>query len=198
MNPTSGQGWGCALPWHIVNVEQMMTVKHDINGSLIWGVVAIFVGLWFWSALVKNPFDELALIRKAQTATGLLIETQEHEAEDFRGHVYLSDIGVYSFHLPSGLEFKTITRAASGQLPQNPVVEYLADDPTVSRIRGTGSQSIIEWLWRKAGLGTLLLALFMSPGVALLRHAARDIQRHRGEVPNQPSQPTAPSGRGPS
>lgn len=151
--------------------------------TLICGVVAILVALWFWLSLVKNPFHEFALIRRAQVAAGSLVDTFESEQEDFRGHVYFSDVGVYAYRVPDGREFKTTTRVPTGQLKEHQEVEYLPDSPAVSRIRGDGCHSITEWLWRKVALGLLLLAIFLSPGVVLLRRAIRAMKRLRKDEP---------------
>jgi hypothetical protein len=65
------------------------------------------------------------------------------------------------------------------QRPYPIEVEYLPNNPSVSRIKGDGSASITDWLWRKAGLGSLLLALFVSPGIILLRNGIRDLKMLR-------------------
>lgn len=147
--------------------------------TLTWGVLAIVAACWFWLYLAGNPVDELALIRRAQIAAGSLVDTYENELEDNRGRVYLSDVGVYTYRVPDGREFKTTTRVPTGQLKERQEVEYLPDNPAVSRIRGDGCRSVVEWLWRKVGLGGLLLALYVSPGVVLIREAFRDIKRLR-------------------
>jgi hypothetical protein len=153
--------------------------------TLIWGVLLVLGACWFWYSLIGNPIDELALIRRAQIAPGSLVETREHEAEDDRGHVYSSDVGVYSFRVPDGREFNTMTGAPTGELQETVSIEYLPDDPAVNRVKGDGCESVLEWLWRKVGLGLLLLALFVRPGVGLLLQAVRDMRR----LPNARSRP---------
>ena len=145
--------------------------------ELIWGVLLVLGACWLWHYSFGNLLDELALIRRAQVAPGSLVETSEHEEEDYRGHVYFSDVGVYTYRLPDGREFKTLVRVPTGGLKEQQAVEYLPDNPAVSRIKGHGCQSVGEWLWRKVGLGGLLLALFVSPGVVLLRDGVRDMRK---------------------
>ncbi|MBL0045346.1 MAG: hypothetical protein IPP33_13430 [Flavobacteriales bacterium] len=48
----------------------------------------------------------------------------------------------------------------------------------MSRIKGDGSPNLFDWLWRKIGLGALLLALFLAPGLAMLRTAVRDFKQY--------------------
>ena len=140
------------------------------------GIVVIIVGCWFWHHTIGNPLDELALIRRAQIAAGSLVETYEHEEQDYRDHVYFSDVGVYTYRLPDGREFKTTTRVPTGQLNEQVEVEYLLDNPTVSRVKGDGSASVTDWLWRKVGLGSLFLALLCSPGIYLVKKGVRDLR----------------------
>ena len=61
--------------------------------TLICGTLYVLVALWFWYHVLGNPLDELALIRRAQIATGSLIDSFEEELEDGRGRVSLSDVG---------------------------------------------------------------------------------------------------------
>jgi hypothetical protein len=139
----------------------------------MWGVLAILAGCWFWHSLIGNPLYEIALIRRAIIASGTLVATHEEKQEDYRGHVYVSDVGVYAYRLPDGREFKAITRAPTGHLKEQRLIEYLPYDPAVNRIKGDGCQGVVEWLWRKAGLGALLLAAFVSPGVIMIRNGMR-------------------------
>src|SRR5688572_1220798 len=127
--------------------------------------------------IVGNPFDELALIRRAHVAVGSLADTFEYEREDERGRVYLSDVGVYTFRTLDGAQFNASTRVPTGQLSKQLDVKYLPDEPAVNRIRGDGCASIFEWLWRKVGLGIFLLALLLSPGVILLRNGRSEERR---------------------
>lgn len=144
------------------------------TNMLMWGLLLVLGGCCFWYSLVGNPLHELALIRRARTATGSLVETHEEEVEtEYPRHIAWVDVGVYTYCLPDGREFKTCTRAPPGELEEEPTIEYLPGNPSVSRIKGTGCQSIGEWLWRKVGLGTLLLALFVSPGIVFLRAGFR-------------------------
>jgi hypothetical protein len=92
----------------------------------------------------------------------------------------------------TGREFKNRTRAGTGRLKPKfqdltqPVpieVEYLPENPAVSRIKGDGSPTVLDWLWRKLGLGGLLLALFLAPGCMMLRDVIRSLAQCR-RTPN--------------
>jgi hypothetical protein len=147
--------------------------------TLLWGVLWILGVCLLCYPSITETLYELLLIRGAHVVAGSLVVTHEKEQEDFRGHVYYSDVGVYAYRLPDGREFKTLSKAPTGHLKSQRDVEYLPNNPAVSRVKGDGCYSVMEWLWRKAGLGCLLLALFFSPGIVLLRNAVRDIKRLR-------------------
>jgi len=144
--------------------------------KLVWGAIYILGVCWFLYSQCGNPLDELALINGAKITTGSLVDIREHEQEDARGKVYYSNLGVYSFRLPDGREFKTITRKPSGTLHQRITVEYLPENPSVSRVQGDGCRSVMEWLWRKFGLSILIFAVFISPGIYLLADGFRKLK----------------------
>ena len=94
--------------------EQRVSYK-----TIFWGIVWIVGGFLLWYHVVGDPFDEIALIQGAQIASGILSDQYEDEQEDDRGHVYFSDIGIYTFQTPDGREYKTHTQVPSGQLEEN-------------------------------------------------------------------------------
>ncbi len=67
-------------------------------------------------------------------------------------------------------------KAPLGPLKEHQHVEYSSDDPSMNRIKGEGRQTITEWLWRKVGLGAVLLLLCCSPGICLIRAGLRDVK----------------------
>lgn len=150
--------------------------------TLIWGVIYILVAWWLCFSSIDNPFHELALIRRAHIVEGYLVDTHEDERADYRDNVYSSDIGVYKYQLPDGREFKTISKRPTGKLRAKRKIEYLPDNPAVSRIKGDGCRSIVEWLWRKLLLGVFLLAIISSPGIVLISNAIRDMKRIRDKT----------------
>jgi hypothetical protein len=141
--------------------------------TIIWSIVLIVGALVFWHHIVGNPLDELALIQRAELATGVLVDSYEVEHESDRG-VYISEVGVYSFTLPDGREFKTFTKNSSGEREEQ--IEYLPDNPSVNRVRWDGCQTLMEWLWRKVILGGILLILFVYPGFYLMFNGIKEIK----------------------
>jgi hypothetical protein len=141
--------------------------------TILLGVALIIGGILFWYHIAGNPLDEFALIKRAKVAPCILADSYEDEHEDERGQVYPSEVGIYTFRLPDGREFKTYTEGPLGELEKQLEVEYLPDNPSVNRIKGDGCQSIFEWLWRKMGIGGLLLLMCLAPGFLILREGIR-------------------------
>ncbi len=156
--------------------------------SALWGVLLLLGASWFWHSLVGNPFDDLALIRRGYTTQGFIVDTWEDAESGDEGGTQWFHGAKYKFRLPDGREFTQRTKDGSGRLKTEfrdraqafPVeVEYLPDNPAVNRIKGDGSPNFLDWLWREFGLGSLLLALFLAPGFAMLRSAVSDFMQYR-------------------
>ena len=162
-------------------------LKKSVHSAL-WGVALLFLAFLFWHHFAGNPFDELALIRHGQTVPGFIVDTWEEEGDNDGGGTSWLHGAVFTYTLPDGREFTQRTRDKPGRLKPDfrdlerplPIeVQYLPDTPEVSRIKGEGSPNVFDWLWRKIGLGGLWLALLASPGVVMLRQAAREFMRYR-------------------
>jgi len=170
--------------------EEWVTMNEQLKSaalSTLGGAVMCIVALWFWHYLIGNPFDDLQLIRRGHTVQGFIVDTWENAEDDGAGRTQWSHGVVYKYRVPDGQEFTQRTKESSGRLKpelqglEQPVpveVEYLPDNPAVSRIKGDGSPNIFDWLWRKIGLGTLFLALLLAPGLMILRTAVRDFKQY--------------------
>lgn len=178
------------------NVFTTKLKSHELKEcawTIVWGIFALLVAFWFWHYLVGNPFDDLALIRRGSVVSGFIVDTSgDAEMGDRGGTLWLHRV-VYTYRLPDGREFTQSTKDRSGPLNEElrnlaqpyPVeIEYLPDNPSVSRLKGERSDSVLDWLWRKAGLGGLLLMLFLRPGWVLLRNGFRDIRKLRSSDSN--------------
>lgn len=155
--------------------------QENIHWSLVKGIVIgtllIAFAIWFIGDATGNPLHELALIRNAEITTGTLVDSFEVEKAGSNDRVYFCDRGVYSY-LAGGNSFKTFIDAPTGQLNELEEVEYLPNNPEISRVKGDGCQSITELLWRKVGLGGLMLIAFSSFGFIYLRNSIKEY-RHK-------------------
>lgn len=117
---------------------------------------------WYWYIAVFPDWrDERALIQRAKTAQGVIIDAVEYDGE--------SNLS-YAYTLPNGTRHTADTQDDPndfvGKWLNNPnqqypvTVEYLPDEPTVSRLQGTGCQTLNDWYLRRIGFG-LLVALVM-------------------------------------
>jgi hypothetical protein len=182
---TGARSWKCSCCGTSVATHNRFG---DSVGTLVWGVIFIIGACMLWHCEFGNPFDELALIRRAQIAQGFVVDTWEDAEEGVRGGPYWSHGARYTYRIPDGREFTERTNPRPGQLkevfrdlekPYPIEVEYLPDNPAVSRGKGDGCQSVIEWLWRTVGLGSFLLVMFLAPGIVLIHNGLRDIGKLR-------------------
>lgn len=147
---------------------------------ILFGVLWIVVAILFWWYLAGNPIDELKLILNSEVTDGFIVDAWEDIEDRDTGtewvHSYL-----YEFQIPDGRKYQG-TEEGNGRIildieqPYPIEVEYLPDNPKVSRIKGSGSSDVWEWLLRKIGVGGLLLIMFSFPGFILIRNGINDIQ----------------------
>ncbi|MEX1128827.1 MAG: hypothetical protein WEB50_09700 [Vicinamibacterales bacterium] len=118
--------------------------------------------------------------RRVESALADLVDGPGQHAirvgDDGRANFYHSI--AYAFHLADGREVRGATGSQDGRLPPELVnspqtskvdVEYLAEEPTVNRLKGYGSSSFADWLFRKILLGGFLFALLVLPGLKIFR-----------------------------
>lgn len=119
---------------------------------MLWGTAWIIGACLYWNYLFGNPLEELALINRGQTARGFIIETSEDILDSDQGSKWVSQ-RTYNYRLPDGREFAGKTGDIPGQLkgeikePYAIEVEYLPDNPVVSRIKGYGNDTVRSWMW---------------------------------------------------
>ncbi len=167
----------------MARLETIHAVK-TVAGSLLWCIIAI----WFWTYLVGNPVHELLLILRGHTAPGFIVDTDQEAEMGDEGATQWVHSAKYTFRLPDGRVMTAATGDRGGRLRDelrdlvNPVpveVEYDPNDPSISRIKGDGNATVNEWLTRRVGLGGLLLAMFLAPGVFLFTSGIADWARGR-------------------
>jgi hypothetical protein len=125
-------------------------IKSDRLITVLLGLLLLAGSLWFWLNLLGNPINELALIRRGVTAKGVIKDAGDSD---------------YEFRLPNGQMVEGKTGEIAYYMPGYVIeVEYLPDNPAVSRVKGDGCSTVTEWIWSNVGL----LILFFSPGVGLI------------------------------
>ena len=174
----------------VARMIQRMTLRSTVKE--LWGamwpvllaVLWVLFACWFVYNQTGNPLNDFALIRGAETAPGFIVDTWEDVLDDGHRGVRWYYGYEYRYHAADGREYSQV-KHRSGQLKDEfsdlnePVpieVEYLPDNPSVSRIKGSGCQSVTEWLWRNVGR-VILLAMLVAPSLVFFRNGFRDIKK---------------------
>jgi|GEM_PF-3175088 len=120
-----------------------------------------------------------------ETCFEYIIETwEEMTGETDYGKLMWEHGGTYTYRLPDGREF-TQYAGGHGRLkpefqdlsqPYPIEVEYLPDNPTVSRIKGDGPNSIPSWLRTEVGYWAFFPLILLAFGVYLLWKAVSELR----------------------
>ena|SRR5256885_7075495 len=151
--------------------------------SIWFGLAWVIVACWLLQPSIERSINSLSLIRHGQTTSGFIANAWVHfdEDDEERG-------AEYTFRLPDGREFTgkgDISDEMLGDiddldsLSENPYpaeIEYVPDEPTANRLKGTGEATISEWLGRSS-LGLLFLCFAFAPGLAAVWHGIHDINK---------------------
>jgi hypothetical protein len=119
-----------------------------------------------------NPLREFVLIQKADTITSFLVNHYKAGKENMKNPSE-AEIGIYSFRIPDGRKFEITRTFPPPLLKEKLLVEYLAEDPTINRVKGEGCKTITELIWKKGVLGGLFLLILISPGIFLFKNEIR-------------------------
>ncbi|MCK6633110.1 MAG: hypothetical protein L6Q31_12175 [Fimbriimonadaceae bacterium] len=165
--------------------HQVLTLR-GLLSRVVPGVFALVVAIWFYDWLAPNPIESLCLLEWGKPVKAKFLDAYEDYQEEEAGPGYMYGIVQYEFIAENGEKVTSSTRQLKGGLPEEwldektrPLtidIEYFPNYPRWNRIQGTGIDSFFDWLWRQALLGTLLLVLFLSPGVALLKTGIGEIR----------------------
>jgi hypothetical protein len=170
--------------------SEIRKIKYKLAVHLFWGIVAIIVAVLFVWRMAGNPYYEYLLVTKGVTTKGEItdvsVDVQENDAG---GNTYFYDY-TYKFTLPSGETIQSKADFSSGSprsindstYPFPTDIVYLESKPSINKIKNALSKNIGEILWRKVGLGSLLLVLFGSIGFVFIRNAIKDYVQNRKKI----------------
>jgi hypothetical protein len=161
--------------------------------TMLLGVAWIVCASWLLLSAVGNPIADLRLTMNGTTTAGSVLDTWEdvQDGDDGRANFYHGI--AYAFHLADGREVRGATRSQDGRLPPELVnspqtskveIEYLAEEPSVNRLKGYGSSSFADWLFRKILLRGFLFALLVWPGLKIFRDGIAEFRS--GQYPGGP------------
>ncbi|MDR3593829.1 DUF6804 family protein [Clostridium sp.] len=161
---------------------------YNLIRNCFWGVVALVAVFWFIYSIIGNPYNEYLLITQGITTNGFIIYSEEHEdvaEQEGRSAVQVYDVYYeYTFTTQDGKIIKSHASDRNSEpgylhdANEKPIpieVEYIPLNPEINRVKNMTNQchTIAEFFWRKVGLGTLLLLIFLSYGFALIRGAIK-------------------------
>ena len=124
-------------------------------------------------------------MRHHETCSGSIVYVWEDVDEADSGENLWYSGATYTYILPDGQQFTQTTsghgRLKSGfsDLPYPIEVEYLANNPTVSRIKGEGPETIPSWLRTEVGYYALFPVLLLVIGIYLLWKEVSELRRLR-------------------
>ncbi len=149
---------------------------------MLIGLAAIAAAFYFVYSVSGNPYHEYLLITKGVTTKGFITDAEEMVEDGDDGRAHFSHYYSYTFKAPDGKELST-QGESQGRLPDelsdlsNPYpieVVYLNSNPEINKIKNTIPKNIGELLWRKIGLGAVLLIAFSSIGFVLIKNAIKE------------------------
>ncbi|MEI8203823.1 MAG: DUF6804 family protein [Bacteroidota bacterium] len=157
--------------------------------NCFWGVLAIIAAIWFVTYIEKvNLYNEYLLVTEGVTTKGYIINAKEYEEEveipEAHGGGTTSITNIFYNYVFTTQSGKTINDGSSElegiqefkgtAIPIQ--VEYLIENPKINRVKDANGQckTITEFLWRRIGLGILMLIMFSSFGFYLIIKAIKD------------------------
>jgi hypothetical protein len=157
-------------------------LKFTLAFRVFWGVVAVIVAFAFVFSIGGNPYHEYQLLTNGTTTEGFITDvTEDIEPRDAGGYTYYYNY-TFSFKLPNGKTIQAYQELSGGSAQEMPDVSdpfpteivYLNSNPDINKLKVTLSDSVWEIVWRKIGLGLLLLVMFSSFGFSLIRNAIKE------------------------
>lgn len=170
---------------------------YNLSKQCIYGVAALIASIWFVSYSIKvNPYYEYQLITKSKIANGFITKVEEHKDEidipDAQGggsEMVTVDSYDYNFTTQDG---KVINARSSdlGYMPNfknEPLpirVEYLPYNPRINRVKDETSEckTLGEFIWKRLGLGGLLIVVFCSIGFVMIRNGIKEFVTERKKL----------------
>ncbi len=154
-------------------------------GKLALGIILIAIGVGFWYSLSGNSIDDLRLFFFSKSAKGKILRAWEEISKGDRDQLHLVYGIEYEFAVPSGEKILAKTLEAPAWMkehyqqiayPYSAEIDYLPDNPQISRIAGDIGDSVLTWFWNEMGVGVMFLFAFLLPGVVLIKLAFLDVK----------------------
>jgi hypothetical protein len=171
-------------------------VKFKLIKDIIIGLAIPIAALTFWIVSPPNPMNDFRLITNSKIANGQITEAKVAEelveANDGRTGKLAYYYGYkYDFVLPSE-ESITSWGKEDGDIPEHlanlqypyPVqIEYLEENPKISRVKGMKSNdtTIPQWIRHKVAIPFVIFLLLCYWGYTIIRNS---LNEHQIKKPN--------------
>lgn len=171
--------------------------KVKLVKSILVGISIPIAAFLIWLVSSSSPINDFNLITKSSIAKGQITSAKEEtdvvETNDGRTseQIYFYDYD-YNFVLPNG---KIIAAWGSepGEIPEHlidmnepfPVqVEYLADNPKVSRVKEMDSNdtTILQWIRHRMVIQTIIFLILCYWGYTFIRDGLKEYKSEKAKV----------------
>ncbi|MDO9464764.1 MAG: hypothetical protein Q7J67_05655 [bacterium] len=151
--------------------------------TILCGIGAILIVVLFAHYLIGNPVTGLMLLKWGKVTKGHIVQTdQDYEHNESGSHASYSV--QYEYNIDGQYFKKRYIRSGklkptleSLEKPYPVEIEYFPKYPAISRLKGNGAQSFIEWFFREFCLGLFVYGLFLIPGIFLINDGWKDKKR---------------------
>ena len=171
------------------NKEKLRLIKSIVTGLSLPTIAAVI-----WLVSSSSPINDYLLITNSKITKGYIVKFEEEtdiiDSNDGRSShlVYYFDYDYY-FILPNG---KTISTVGSkwGKLPgylknlKEPYqveVEYLANNPQISQVKGMNNNvtTVFQWIRHEILFGTIVILFLSYLGFMNISHGIKDFRKNK-------------------
>lgn len=156
--------------------QSFPAARQEALKSFTWAAAWVAGALWF-SLHLWHPLEDFRLMTGARTIQGEIVGTDVDVEDCDSGTDCTRGFVGYRFQPAGGADWHDGRAIFDGGLPREfqnlklpaPIeIEYLPSDPTINRLKDTGSSSLGEW-WFRFPLWLGFVCFFCWPGIVLLR-----------------------------
>lgn len=167
-------------------------IQYELAKGIFWGTLALIAAFLFTFHLTGNPYHEYQLITNGITTQGFITETFEDAGSGPEGGTHFYYDYKYNFRTDNGKIIQSDGEGV-GRLRDEfidlidpfPIqVVYLKNKPEINSLKDSLCDSVWELLWRKVGIGTIMLVMLSSIGFILIRNALKEYSSDCKKLPS--------------
>lgn len=167
-----------------LNDKKNKTRHRNALKKLISGILILFVGIWYCHIIKGDPFTKFLLIQNSKTISGYITDVSEEIKGDEEGTYYTYFITytyelhehIYENNHNDGGDRKNL-ELSNLKIPYPIEVEYLPKFPNISRIKGTGTQSMIVWFFYELIGSIILYGIVICIGIMVSKNGYKELKK---------------------